>query len=104
MVLNPGLALGEGYMDGTIVPVGCSLYDALDLLMTNLVQGGRQPVMALHGVMAAALKRWAQFQPRRPRPPQRRPPLRPETVACTPCCWTPTASIPAPTSRPAPKP
>jgi len=63
MVLNPGLALGEGYMDGTIAPVGCSLYDALDLLMTNLVQGGRQPVMALHGVMAAALKRWAQFNP-----------------------------------------
>ena len=63
MVLNPGLALGEGFMDGTIAPMGCSIYDALDLLMTNLVQGGRQPVMALHGLMAAALKRWAQFNP-----------------------------------------
>ena len=63
MVLNPGLALGEGYMDGSIAPVGCSIYDALDLLMTNLVQGGRQPVMAVHGMMAAALKRWAQFNP-----------------------------------------
>ncbi len=63
MVLNPGLALGEGYMDGTIAPVGCTIHDALDLLMANLVQGGRQPVMALHGLMAAALKRWAQFNP-----------------------------------------
>ena len=63
MVLNPGLALGEGYMDGAIVPDGCTIYDALDLLMTNLVQGGRQPVMALHGLLGAALKRWAQFNP-----------------------------------------
>jgi cyclopropane-fatty-acyl-phospholipid synthase len=63
MVLNPGLALGEGYMDGAIAPDGCTIYDALDLLMTNLVQGGRQPVMALHGLLAAALKRWAQFNP-----------------------------------------
>lgn len=61
MVLNPALAFGEGYMDCTIIPVGCSIYDALDLLLTNVAAGGRQPVMALHGLMGFAVKRWAQF-------------------------------------------
>lgn len=63
MVLNPGLAFGEGYMDGSIAPVGCTIYDALDLLTANITGGGRQPVMALHGLAAVALKRWAQFNP-----------------------------------------
>jgi len=63
MVLNPALAFGEGYMDCTIIPVGCSIYDALDLLLTNVAAGGRQPVMALHGLMGFAVKRWAQFNP-----------------------------------------
>jgi cyclopropane-fatty-acyl-phospholipid synthase len=65
MVLNPALAFGEEYMDGTIVPVGCSIYDALDLLLTNVAAGGRQPVMALHALMGFAVKRWAQFNPAR---------------------------------------
>ena len=63
MVLNPALAFGESYMDGTIVPLDCSIYDALDLLLTNVANGGRQPVMALHNLAARALKRWAQFNP-----------------------------------------
>ena len=65
MVLNPALAFGEEYMDGTIIPVGCSIYDALDLLLTNVAAGGRQPVMALHSLMGFAVKRWAQFNPAR---------------------------------------
>ena len=65
MVLNPALAFGEEYMDGTIIPVGCSIYDALDLLLTNVAAGGRQPVMALHALMGFAVKRWAQFNPAR---------------------------------------
>ena len=63
MVLNPALAFGESYMDGSILPVGCSLYDALDLLLTNVAAGAPQPVMALHNGIAALLKRWAQFNP-----------------------------------------
>ncbi len=63
MVLNPALAFGEGYMDGAIIPVGCSIYDALDLLLTNVAAGGRQPVMALHALLGVAVKRWAQFNP-----------------------------------------
>ncbi len=65
MVLNPALAFGEAYMDGTIIPVGCSIYDALDLLLTNIAAGGRQPVMAVHALFGFAVKRWAQFNPAR---------------------------------------
>ncbi len=63
MVLNPALAFGEAIADGEIVPVGCSIYDALDLLLTNLAGGAKQPVMALHDLLAATVKRWAQFNP-----------------------------------------
>ncbi len=63
MVLNPALAFGEAIVDGEIVPVGCSIYDALDLLLTNVAGGAKQPVMALHDVLAATMKRWAQFNP-----------------------------------------
>ena len=52
-------------MDGAITPVGCSIYDALDLLLANIAAGGRQPVMAAHALLGAAVKRWAQFNPAR---------------------------------------
>ena len=63
MAVNPALAFGEGYMDGAIIPVGCSIYDALDLLLANIAAGGRQPVMAAHALLGGAVKRWAQFNP-----------------------------------------
>ena len=65
MAANPALAFGKGYMDGAITPVGCSIYDALDLLLANVAAGGRQPVMAAHALLGAAVKRWAQFNPMR---------------------------------------
>ena len=61
MAVNPALAFGEGYMDGAIIPVDCSIYDALDLLLANIAAGGRQPVMAAHALLGRAVKRWAQF-------------------------------------------
>ncbi|MDQ2802001.1 MAG: cyclopropane-fatty-acyl-phospholipid synthase family protein [Pseudomonadota bacterium] len=36
LVLNPALAVGEAYMDGSLVPEDCSMYDALDVVLTNL--------------------------------------------------------------------
>jgi len=36
LVLNSGLAFGEGYMDGEIEPAGCTLEDVLSVLMENL--------------------------------------------------------------------
>lgn len=35
ITLNPGLAVGEAYMDETLVPVSCTIYDVLAVLMEN---------------------------------------------------------------------
>jgi cyclopropane-fatty-acyl-phospholipid synthase len=36
MVINPGLALGEAYMDETITPEDCGIYDVLDVMSANV--------------------------------------------------------------------
>ena len=36
LALNPGLAVGEAYMDGNLQPLDCDIYDLLHLLMHNL--------------------------------------------------------------------
>ena len=43
--------------------IRCGIYDPLDLLLANIAAGGRQPVMAAHAFLGAAVKRWAQFNP-----------------------------------------
>ncbi|WP_419899775.1 cyclopropane-fatty-acyl-phospholipid synthase family protein [Roseomonas sp. USHLN139] len=40
LVTNPGLAFGEGYMAGELVPMDSSLYEVTDLLALNLMQFG----------------------------------------------------------------
>ncbi|HTQ71447.1 MAG TPA: SAM-dependent methyltransferase, partial [Acidocella sp.] len=35
LALNPGLALGEAYMDETLVPLNGSIHDVLSVLMDN---------------------------------------------------------------------
>src|ERR1700761_5587000 len=46
ITFDPGLKFGECYMDGTIQPLDCSIYDVLDVMMTNMGRGGTTPVMA----------------------------------------------------------
>ncbi len=46
LALNPGLAVGEAYMDGRLQPADASLYELLDLLMLNLSSGPNHPVLA----------------------------------------------------------
>ncbi len=49
LALNPGLALGEAYMDGTLRPLGCTIYDVLDLVLLNLIEAGAShPVLHAH--------------------------------------------------------
>jgi cyclopropane-fatty-acyl-phospholipid synthase len=36
IAINPGLAMGETYMDGTLLPVDCTIYDVLRVLMSNI--------------------------------------------------------------------
>lgn len=46
LVMNPGLAFGEGYMDGSVEPIeGSTIYDLLDLMIFNLAQGGSHPAL-----------------------------------------------------------
>lgn len=63
MVLNPALACGELYMDGELEPLGCSLYDLLDLLVTNLWSGGRHPMEALNAWLRQFRRRLDQLNP-----------------------------------------
>ncbi|WP_052401554.1 SAM-dependent methyltransferase [Muricoccus aerilatus] len=48
LVMNPNLAFGEGYMDGSIEPIeGSTIYDLLDVIILNLSQGGSHPAIRL---------------------------------------------------------
>jgi cyclopropane-fatty-acyl-phospholipid synthase len=44
LFFNPALALGEAYMDGDFEPVSGSLYDTLDFLAMNSMEGGSHPL------------------------------------------------------------
>lgn len=46
IALNPGLAIGEAYMDETLVPVDCTIYEVLAVLMDNQ-NDIRLPVMTI---------------------------------------------------------
>ena len=64
LALNPELAVGEAYMDGGLVPVGCGIYDVLDVLVANLAaQKGGNPVVQLREAFGLATRRIAQFNP-----------------------------------------
>jgi cyclopropane-fatty-acyl-phospholipid synthase len=66
LVLNPTLGVGEAYMDGGLEPLGCPIYDVLDVLMTNLMaNAGTQPVARLQAGWRRAARRLHQFNPAR---------------------------------------
>ncbi|MFK0161046.1 class I SAM-dependent methyltransferase [Rhizobium sp. NPDC090279] len=43
LLLNPALALGEGYMDGEVEPASGDLFEMVDLLVLNMMEGGSHP-------------------------------------------------------------
>ncbi len=64
LVVNPSLALGEAYMDGTLTPVDCGIYDVLEVLMTNLgSQTARVSLIGLRDGLGRITRRFAQFNP-----------------------------------------
>lgn len=65
MLLDPGLAFGEGYMDGEIVPVGgCDVHGLLDVLVLNLERGdGAHPAESAMGWWRRAWRRLDQLNP-----------------------------------------
>lgn len=63
LVLNPGLAFGELYMDGRIEPVGCDIGGVVEVLVLNQWQGGRHPVEDLLALLRQARRRLDQLNP-----------------------------------------
>jgi cyclopropane-fatty-acyl-phospholipid synthase len=64
LLLNPGLALGEAYMDGGMTPDGCGIYDLLDVMFANL-EGDfeRQPVLRFRTYLRHLKRRLDQYNP-----------------------------------------
>ncbi|MBU6498735.1 MAG: cyclopropane-fatty-acyl-phospholipid synthase family protein [Rhodospirillales bacterium] len=64
LVLDPALAVGEAYMDEGVVPIDGTIYDLLDLLITNLnAETSHMPMLRLRGRLSALTRRIAQFNP-----------------------------------------
>jgi len=64
VALNPALTVGEAYMDGALVPLGCGLYDVLDVLTMNLAAApGNNPIVKIRDMVGVATRRFAQFNP-----------------------------------------
>ena len=64
LVVNPGLALGEAYMDGTITPDGCGIYDVLDVMSSNIGRDfGRQPILRFRTFLRQLRRRLDQYNP-----------------------------------------
>jgi cyclopropane-fatty-acyl-phospholipid synthase len=63
LLFNPSLALGEGYMDGEIAPLGCSLFELLDVLALNSAEGGSHPAENAIHAWRVLTRRLAQLNP-----------------------------------------
>lgn len=63
-LFHPALAVGECYMDETLKPHGCTIYDVLDVLMANLEQKSNgHPFHTLHHWLEMPRRRLAQWNP-----------------------------------------
>lgn len=64
LVFNPTLAMGEEYMDGGIVPLDCSIFELLDLLVSNLAaDSSGHPIIRLRYAMGQLRRRLDQYNP-----------------------------------------
>ncbi len=62
LVLNPALALGELYMDGTLAPDGCGIFELLDVLMTNhMANPAGHPLLYAQTALRSLTRGIAQF-------------------------------------------
>ncbi len=64
LVASPGMMLGECYMDGTLVPVGCELFDFVDLIFLNMqTRLAFHPIIRWRERLRTRLRRLRQFNP-----------------------------------------
>ncbi len=57
LVLNPLLAFGEAYMDGSMEPLDCGIYEALDVVAANRMANDKGHPFALVGTKVNTVKR-----------------------------------------------
>ncbi len=60
LILNPDLGLGEGYMDGKITPLNCSLDDTLAIIIRNRYAGSLPPWMLMANRARFHMRRFIQ--------------------------------------------
>ncbi|MBW4022278.1 MAG: class I SAM-dependent methyltransferase [Proteobacteria bacterium] len=53
IILNPGLGVGEAYMDQTLVPQDCNIYQVLEVLLANLQMAGVSALPTMKGRIIA---------------------------------------------------
>jgi cyclopropane-fatty-acyl-phospholipid synthase len=64
LILNPGLAFGEAYMDGTVTTEGCGVYDVLDVMYANINSNyDRIPIMRVRTLLRQLKRRFDQYNP-----------------------------------------
>jgi cyclopropane-fatty-acyl-phospholipid synthase len=63
LTFNAGLALGEGYMDGEVEPLGCSIFDLLGFLTRSIAAGGSHPFERLRERLRRATRLLSQVNP-----------------------------------------
>jgi cyclopropane-fatty-acyl-phospholipid synthase len=63
MFFNPDLALGEGYMDGTLIFEGCTIYDFLHLFNLNRLSLGAYPLQSVVRKISKAFRFLQQHNP-----------------------------------------
>src|SRR5689334_952944 len=66
LTLNPALATGESYMDGTLSPEDGSIYDVMDVVMASLGRNPNgHPLLRLQEILTAVDRRLRQYNPAR---------------------------------------
>jgi len=64
LTLNPALATGEAYMDGTFVPEDGSIYDVMDVVMASLgYNPNGHPLLRLQEILTGIDRRLRQYNP-----------------------------------------
>lgn len=64
LLINPGLAFGEAYMDGTVTTEDCSIYEVLDVIYANISGDyDRIPIMRLRTFLRQLKRRLDQYNP-----------------------------------------
>ena len=61
-VLNPALLVPQSYMDGDMQPMGCTLYDLMDVLMLN-AELSPHPAASLARGVRTMKRSWSQLNP-----------------------------------------